>query len=160
MANREIDDGVRLGLGMARIVVHLHGRAKDRSARALIEDYAGRIKGRGISVDEHSGKAISAFEYEAALVSASGELILLDEGGESLSSRDFSALVEGIGLAGQTVNLAIGPSDGFSDEIKGAAKRLISLSTLTTTHELAAVLLLEQLYRATEINRNSPYHRD
>lgn len=145
---------------MARIVVHLHGRAKDRSARVMIEDYTGRVKGRGISIDAHTSKALSAEDYEAALVSASGDLILFDEDGESLSSKDFAALVKGFGLRVQTVNLAIGPADGFSTEIKSAAKQLISLSTLTTTHELAAVLLLEQLYRATEINRGSPYHRD
>ena len=160
MANREIDDGVRSGRDMARIIVHLHGRAKDRSARAMIEDFAARIKGRGISVDENSSKSLSPKDFEAALASASGDLILFDEGGEVLSSNEFAALVESFGLAGQTVNLAIGPTDGFSAEIKAMAKQLISLSSLTTTHELAAVLLLEQLYRATEINRGTPYHRD
>ena len=63
-------------------------------------------------------------------------------------------------LSGGQTNLAVGPPDGFSDELKESADQLISLSDLTLTHEMAAALLMEQLYRASEINRGSSYHRN
>ena len=54
---------------MARVVVHLYGRAKDESARRLIEDYQARIDNRGISVKVHSEKSLSTEDYERLPVS-------------------------------------------------------------------------------------------
>jgi len=158
--DREIDDNLASGGGMARITVHLHGRAKDRSVRALIEDYQGRIKGRGIIVDEHLGQAKSPTDYETSIAALSGHLILLDEGGKKMSSVEFATMVGELSLASDPSHFAVGPANGFSAETKSIAAQLVSLSTMTTTHELAAVFLLEQLYRASEIKRGSPYHRE
>ena len=144
---------------MARVVVHLYGRAKDESARRLIEDYQARIGNRGISVKVHSEKSLSTEDYERLLLDLGGELILLDESGNSHSSVEFAKKVASFGLGSNTVNLAVGPTDGFSEGIKSTGQELLSLSNMTFPHELTAVILLEQLYRAMEINRGSPYHR-
>ena len=61
-------------------------------------------------------------------------------------------------LSNQTTHLAIGPVDGFSSTALDGCDS-ISLGPLTMTYEMAAVVLLEQLYRASEIERGSPYHR-
>ena len=53
---------------------------------------------------------------------------------------------------------AIGPADGFSEATRGAAQHLISLGKMTLTHELARVVLLEQVYRAFTILKGHPYH--
>ena len=63
-------------------------------------------------------------------------------------------------LGSKTVNFAMGPADGFSEEIRAEATHILSLSKMTMPHELATVVFLEQLYRATEIIRGNPYHRD
>ena len=72
---------------------------------------------------------------------------------------EFAKKVASFGLGSNTVNLAVGPTDGFGEGIKSTAQELLSLSNMTLPHELTAVILLEQLYRAMEINRGSPYHR-
>ena len=59
-------------------------------------------------------------------------------------------------LSSEDTHLAIGPADGFP---KGNGSPAISLSMFTMPHELAAVVLMEQLYRANEIQRGSQYHR-
>ncbi|RZD47186.1 MAG: hypothetical protein CXT68_04710 [Methanobacteriota archaeon] len=144
---------------MARIEVHLYGNPKCRSSKALIEDYSTRIKGRGISVKFHSEKG-GASAYEKKISSLPGELIILDEKGDQYTSSDFAGMISKISLASKTVNFAIGPADGFSKNMKSQVISKISLSSLTMPHELASVILLEQLYRATEIMRDSPYHRE
>ena len=62
-------------------------------------------------------------------------------------------------MSEKTLNMAIGPADGFSSEMKEKYPS-ISLSMMTFPHEMAAVMLMEQIYRACEINRGSPYHRE
>ena len=89
----------------------------------------------------------------------SGRLVLLDEAGSSISSEEFAEWLNSAHLDSNLTNLAVGPPDGFSDQLKESADQLISLSDLTLTHEMAAALLLEQLYRASEIIRGSAYHR-
>ena len=77
-----------------------------------------------------------------------------------MSSEEMANWLKTAILESQTTNLAVGPHAGFSKELKRSAGQTISLSQLTLTHEMAAALLMEQLYRATEINRGSSYHRD
>jgi len=117
----------------------------------LIEDYSSRV-GSKVKIEVHHSK-LSADDYLAKLPD---EAILLDESGEHMTSLEFSKFFENWIISTDDVNLAIGPADGFP---KGHDKKSISLSKMTFPHELAAVMLMEQLYRALEISRGSSYHK-
>ena len=100
-------------------------------------------------------------EREAAAIQAAlrpdERLVALSEEGESLNSMALAhrlASQEGARLA-----FAIGGAEGLSAVIKRQAQWCLSLSPLTFPHELARLLLLEQLYRARTILEGGPYHR-
>lgn len=80
--------------------------------------------------------------------------------GKQRSSEEFAALVEQAALRGySTVNFVIGGSYGLSDAVKGEANEKLSLSKMTLPHQLARVVLLEQVYRAFQINSGGKYHK-
>ena len=93
------------------------------------------------------------------LTNLPGKLVLLDERGEQINSEQMANWLNSAHLDSNTTNLAVGPHDGFSQKIRNSADRIFSLSPLTLTHEMAGALLMEQLYRASEINKGSQYHR-
>ena len=144
---------------MGRVVVHLDSNPKDSNIESIIRRYLERVKSRGISI-EIFGLKRGTKNYESELSRLPGKLVLLDEEGSSVSSEEFAEWLNFAHLDGNPTNLVVGPPDGFSDEFKQSADQLISLSELTLTHEMAAALLMEQLYRASEINRGSAYHRN
>jgi 23S rRNA (pseudouridine1915-N3)-methyltransferase len=92
-------------------------------------------------------------ELEKAL-SFEKQPFLLDPKGKLIDSEEFHRLV----YSQSAVTFGIGGPDGFSEELK-KGRKLLSFSPLTFTHQIARLLLLEQLYRACQIERNSPYHR-
>lgn len=88
-------------------------------------------------------------------------LIILDEYGERVTSRQLAKLVrKWTDAPNQRPVFVIGGPFGLSDEVKKAARMKIRLSDMTLPHELARLLLLEQLYRAGTILKNMPYHHD
>jgi len=140
-------------------MVHLHGEPKDKSISAIVSDYARRLRGSGISLEIHPERH-GPERYESELSGLSGSLVLLDESGETKTSLEIASWLSSTKLDRDPTNLAVGSSEGFSDSLKERADYLISLSSMTLSHELAAAVLMEQLYRASEINRGTPYHRD
>ncbi len=84
-------------------------------------------------------------------------LIALSEEGEALNSLEFSRRLQKLGS--KRLAFVIGGADGLSPRIKSIAYLCLSLSPLTFPHEIARVLLLEQLFRASTIAQGSPYHR-
>jgi len=144
---------------MGRVIVHLFGRPKSKAIQEVISDYEGRLRSRGISLETHTTKGGNV-GYEKSLTSMQGNLVLLDEAGKQMSSMELASWLESAILDNENTNLAIGPPDGHRDEIRRYASSTISLSRMTLTHDMAAQLIIEQLYRASEINRGSPYHRD
>ena len=86
-------------------------------------------------------------------------LILLDSRGKQLSSEALAAEVGRLRDSGtQHLILAIGPADGWSPASRARANLLLSLGLITLPHELAAVVLAEQVYRAFAILAGHPYH--
>ena len=83
--------------------------------------------------------------------------IVLSEEGDQLTSCSFSKHLQK--LSSHRLAFIIGSADGLSSEIKNIAHWRISLSPLTFPHEIARLLLLEQLFRANSIVQGSPYHR-
>lgn len=79
--------------------------------------------------------------------------------GQSFSSEDFSKKIEMISLSNSHIVFIIGGSFGLANEVKTKAQTHLSFGKLTLPHQLARVVLLEQIYRAFSISNNSKYHK-
>ncbi|MEF9877664.1 MAG: 23S rRNA (pseudouridine(1915)-N(3))-methyltransferase RlmH, partial [Gordonibacter sp.] len=76
------------------------------------------------------------------------------------SSTGLSQRLDALGLAGTSdLSFVIGGSDGVSDAVRARADETLSFGSITLPHNLARVVLLEQLYRAQKISRGEPYHK-
>ena len=122
---------------------------------ASIDLYATRLRRRGVRVQIHPAK--TPVEAYLATPPEGAVRIVLDEAGDAPDSLAFADMVRAWGLSSDDVHLMLGPPDGWGKAARGLPR--LSLSTLTMPHELATVVLLEQLYRATEIHRGTAYHR-
>ena len=90
-----------------------------------------------------------------------GVTILLDEKGETLGSTDFARRLERWRDEGRReARFLIGGADGFDDEARASADLLLSFGRATWPHLLTRAMLAEQLWRATSILANHPYHRE
>lgn len=79
--------------------------------------------------------------------------------GREYSSPDFSALIENVSMTNSCVCFVIGGSFGLSDRVKSLGKIKLSFGKMTLPHQLARLVLLEQVYRAFSISNNSKYHK-
>ncbi len=98
---------------------------------------------------------------EASLLkdAAKSTLVLLDARGKQLSSEELARFLnEHRNRGTQRLLFAVGPANGFSAQARAAAAFQLSLGKMTFPHELARVMLLEQLYRAFTIIEGHPYH--
>jgi 23S rRNA (pseudouridine1915-N3)-methyltransferase len=89
--------------------------------------------------------------------------VVLDERGDAWSSRELAAKLKAWEDGARTPCFIVGGAFGLSDEVRERARAngaLFSLGRITLPHELARVVLLEQLYRAASINKGLPYHHD
>jgi len=122
--------------------------------REAQEHYIKKV--RGLEVLEVKKGKSKEEEGERLLSKVKGFVVALDERGKEMGSREFA------GLIGKhpAVTFLIGGADGLSDKVRQRADFILSLSKLTLQHDVARIVLLEQLFRAQEINRGSPYHRD
>ena len=136
------------------------GKTKEAAFRALTEEYLKRVS-RYVSAESHE------VANEAALLdlaeSTSGRtrpvLVLLDARGRQFTSEEFAELLRDQQDRGtQNLFFGVGPADGFSDKGRGAADLILSFGKMTLAHELARVVLLEQIYRAFTILKGHPYH--
>ena len=145
---------------MGRIIVHTHGRPRERAYSHLVETYSSRLESRGVKLIQHSDK-LSHDDYIKKLekLAEGSKLIILDESGKSATSNWLHSLWKKWKLEKSNIHLAIGPVDGYENSVTEKYETL-SLGPLTLTYEMAAVILLEQLYRVTELERGSPYHRE
>ena len=84
-------------------------------------------------------------------------IICLTEEGQSFNSIELTSLL--LNFKNKKINFLIGGADGIPSDIKEKSNLLLSLSPLTFPHELARLILIEQIYRAISISNNSPYHR-
>jgi 23S rRNA (pseudouridine1915-N3)-methyltransferase len=95
-----------------------------------------------------------------AVKNSKGIVLAMDETGKQFTSREFSKLVyKSFEDGGASINFVVGGFDGLPEEIK-SNHQLISLSKMTWTHQMARLLLIEQIYRASEIYKGSNYHKD
>lgn len=104
---------------------------------------------------------IVAFESEkiAAKLTPRAMKIVLDEDGRRFSSREFARFLERVKLEHSELQFVVGGAYGVEQRLKASLDLSLSLSQMTFPHELALVLLLEQLYRASSISSGSKYHK-
>jgi 23S rRNA (pseudouridine1915-N3)-methyltransferase len=138
-----------------KIVVLAVGKMRDRHMAAICDDYLARARRHlpveVVEVDD--GPALSR------RLPARAEVVALAPGGDSWSTEELAAYLEGRMVAGtHAVAFLIGGADGLPSEIERGAARRLSLSRLTLPHRLARVVLCEQIYRALSIIRAEPYH--
>ncbi|MBQ4495077.1 MAG: 23S rRNA (pseudouridine(1915)-N(3))-methyltransferase RlmH [Selenomonadaceae bacterium] len=104
------------------------------------------------TVEEEGQKILS-------LVPKDSWLCVLDVSGVELTSEDFAKKIAALNLGGvSNLTFAIGGAFGLSEELRQTASFRLSLSKMTLTHQMARLVLVEQIYRAFKINRNEPYH--
>jgi len=95
-----------------------------------------------------------------SLVPAQGFLIVWDERGKQLDSRAFAQLLERLRDGGtQSIWMVVGGPLGVGPDLRERADRLLSLSKMTFPHDLARLIVVEQIYRAFTILRGEPYHK-
>ena len=136
------------------------GKSKETAFRELTAEYLKRIS-RYAAAESHEMS-----DEEALLELAAGKtgrtrpvVILLDARGRQFTSEEFAELLRDQQDRGtQNLFFAVGPADGFSDKARGAADLVLSFGKMTLAHELARIVLLEQIYRAFTILKGHPYH--
>jgi 23S rRNA (pseudouridine1915-N3)-methyltransferase len=130
-------------------------------AKIAVEDYLRRVQ-RMAQVEMVVLKQAAPSQVLAkAMETSQGHWrVVLDEKGRQFGSVDFAKWIDKQEMRGQkAVSLFIGGADGHPEALRDAADEIWSLSSMTLQHELALVVLLEQLYRAFSIQRGDPYHR-
>jgi 23S rRNA (pseudouridine1915-N3)-methyltransferase len=144
------------------------GKTKEPAIQALTDEYLKRISRyapvEGVALRDESallqmcgreGKSSGAKSSSAK----KSTLVLMNSRGKQFSSEEFARFLGDYEERNPLpVVFAIGPADGFSQAACSAAQHTLSLGAMTMAHELARVVLLEQVYRAFTILKGHPYH--
>jgi 23S rRNA (pseudouridine1915-N3)-methyltransferase len=141
------------------------GKTKEAAIQSLTDEYLKRISRyvpvEGLALRDEAALLQMCGRPEPAKSKSGGKstLVLMDSRGKQFSSEEFARFLGDY----QDRNplplvFAVGPADGFSEAAIGAAHQRISLGRMTLAHELARVVLLEQVYRAFTILKGHPYH--
>jgi 23S rRNA (pseudouridine1915-N3)-methyltransferase len=158
-----------------RIAIHAVGRMKAGPERELAARYLDRFAKTAPAVglefaglrewpeSRAAGTADRMREESERIATAAegGSMIVLDERGDDLSSRDFATMVARLRDDGErSLLFALGGPDGHDPGLRRTARRTISFGSATWPHQIARIMLAEQLYRAVTILSGHPYHRD
>ena len=134
------------------------GKTKEAAISSLTSEYLQRIA-------RYTQSDSQEFASEAALLKSleksvpKPQLVLLDSRGKQYSSEELAQFIGDHQDRGTAALLfAIGPADGWSDEARKQAQLQLSMGKMTLAHEMARVVLLEQIYRAFTILKKHPYH--
>ncbi len=113
-------------------------------------------KAKNLSQTLHKNKEGALILQKTAGIN---DLVLLDEGGKSFSSREFAVFLQKKMVAGtKELVFVIGGAYGFSEEVYKKAEHKVSLSKMTFSHQMIRLFFVEQVYRAFTIINNEPYH--
>lgn len=159
-----------------RIFILAVGKLKSGPESELVERYLARARAGGRALGLHdfqirqigvsrAGKAATRKSKEAtAIISAlpaDNKLVVLDETGQTRTSNQFAQMIaQWCTKAERNLCFVIGGPDGLDPEIRARADLALSFSPLTWPHQMARVMLAEQLYRTTTILAGHPYHRN
>lgn len=149
------------------------GRTTKPIVRQGVDEYLGRLR-HYLQVEEkiipdvkHSASLTATRQKElegAAILEAVNPtdcVVLLDENGREMTSREFAAYIERHMVSGiKRLAFVVGGPYGFSPDVYARANAKLSLSRMTFNHEMVRMFFVEQLYRAQTILHNEPYHHD
>ncbi|TYC67410.1 23S rRNA (pseudouridine(1915)-N(3))-methyltransferase RlmH [Stappia sp. BW2] len=158
-----------------RFTLFCIGKMKAGADKEIFDRYIDRARksGRGLGITEvaltempesRAQRADDRKTEEArgilAALNAGARLVVLDENGKNLTSPAFSQKLEAWKDEGvPDVVFAIGGADGHGQEVLGRADLKLALGAMTWPHQIARILLAEQIYRAMTIQSGHPYHR-
>jgi 23S rRNA (pseudouridine1915-N3)-methyltransferase len=139
------------------------GKTKEPPIAALTEEYLKRISRyvptEGVVLRDEATLLDLCGRPTGSKGGAKSTLVLMDSRGKEFSSEQFAKFLGDYRDRNPLpLVIAIGGADGFGDQARGAAQHTISLGKMTLAHELARVVLLEQIYRAFTILKGHPYH--
>ena len=151
------------------------GRPKDQALAAAIRDYEARAarywpieiievkgeRGDGSTSASSSAATVRAREGERIRqrVGTGAMVVACDATGRSMSSERFAAWLQSERESARDVAFMIGGAFGLDEQLRDGAQLKLSLAPWTLPHELARLVLAEQLYRAGTIVRGEPYHK-
>ncbi len=143
-----------------KLMVAWIGKTRDPAIQALTADYLKRLT-------HYAPIDALSLSSEAALLKLvhkegsreGAQLVLLDTTGKQYTSEEFAQFLDTQrSRSPYPLLFAVGPADGFSKDVRAAATLVISFGKMTIAHEIARIVLLEQLYRAFTILKGHPYH--
>jgi 23S rRNA (pseudouridine1915-N3)-methyltransferase len=152
-----------------RFLVLVIGKVRDRALAEAVEEYERRAarywpldvkevrEGSGGADDVESVKAREGERLLEAV--GASQIIVCDERGEAMTSAAFAALLQRLRENGRDVAFVIGGAAGLHESVRVKASRHLALAPWTLPHEMARLVLAEQLYRAGTIVRREPYHK-
>jgi len=158
-----------------RVVIAAVGRLKDGPERLLFVKYRDRFEAAGrrlglapimwgeVAESQAASAGKRKSEEQAGLLKLTRDaeaMIALDAGGKAVSSEGFARLLAKVRDDGaKALALIIGGPDGLSADLLATARHKVAFGAITLPHQLARIVLAEQLYRATTILAGHPYHR-
>jgi 23S rRNA (pseudouridine1915-N3)-methyltransferase len=141
-----------------KAVVLAVGKLKSPALESLCAEYVQRARPL-LPIEVHECRDLPALRAREQRVE--GPCVVLDERGELLHTRGLAKWLQGWRDTGsRNVSFLLAGADGFEDEDRARADRVLALSRLTLPHRIARLVLLEQLYRAATILAGHPYHRE
>ena len=138
-----------------RISLYYIGKPRDQNANGMAEEYIKRCS----RYARTEMREIQPSRFDPWLKHPSAKKILLDPAGKLQDSAQFTKLIAKAEQESRDLLFIIGGAEGLSPSWRDRADLLLSLSPLTFPHELARVILTEQLYRAFTTLRGHPYPR-
>lgn len=158
-----------------KVTIVCLGKVKEAFNRACIEDYVKRLSryckltiteladlpcGQNPSQAEIDDVLATEAKSVLAAIPKDAYVFVLAGEGKQLTSEGFSEKLQGLALADYPhVAFVIGSSHGLDPSVKKRANMLLSFSSMTFPHQIARILILEQLYRAFRIWKGEPYHK-
>ena len=131
-----------------RLSINAIGKVKKKWIREGINQYKKRMP--DLIINESKS-------FNLDNIRANDIIICLSEEGKSFNSIELTSLL--LNFENKKIYFLLGDADGIPSDIKKKSNLLLSLSPLTFPHEIARLILLEQIYRVISISNNSPYHR-
>jgi len=152
---------------MAKVVLHFFGKKPSKDYLPLFDNFQKRFpKSHGLSIQYHhkyvhkdrTSQQAKELLFIKENIQEKGVHVILDERGKHFKSIEFASFIQQHSLG--RIHFYLGDANGFHKDVFELNILTLSLSTFTLAHEIARLVLLEQIYRAYTINIGHPYHNE